>query len=198
MLRDGTRALLETTDDIDVVGTTGEGKAAIGMVEELKPDVLVLDVRLPDLSGIEIARSLAAAHSKVAVQILTVYDDVGYFRALMDLGVKGYLKKTASGDEIIASVRAVAAGKVVLESGTPWQNPSAPKEPLTNRETEILREIVAGRRNSEISKDFGLSIKTVEFHIGNLLEKLGALSRAEVMIKAREMGMEKKLDNQPD
>jgi DNA-binding NarL/FixJ family response regulator len=116
----------------------------------------------------------------------------------MDLGVKGYLKKTASGDEIIASVRAVAAGKVVLESGTPWLNPSGPKEPLTNREMEILHHIVGGRRNSEISTDFGLSIKTVEFHIGNLLEKLGARSRTEVIIKAGEMGIggKEKLDNQ--
>lgn len=187
MLREGTRALLEKTPDIEVVGTAGQGTEALRVVAELRPDVLILDVRLPDVSGVEVTRRVREAFPEVAILILTGYDDVGYLRALLDLGIKGYLRKTAKGDEIIDAVRLVAKGKKVLDTGGADNGEFVGL--VTARERDMLRMIGAGMRNSDIADALGLSSKTVEFHISNLLQKLGARSRTEAILKAQQLGL---------
>ena len=187
MLREGTRALLEKTVDIEVVGTAGRGTEALRVVAELKPDVLILDVRLPDVSGVEVTRRVREAFPEVAILILTGYDDVGYLRALLDLGIKGYLRKTARGDEIIEAVRLVARGKKVLDTSGADNGEFVGL--VTARERDMLRMIGAGMRNSDIADALGLSSKTVEFHISNLLQKLGARSRTEAILKAQQLGL---------
>lgn len=188
-LRQGTAAILDADAGMEVVGATGEGAAAIRLVEELRPDVLLLDVRLPDLSGVEVARRVRAAHPAVAVLVLTGYEDASYVRALLALGVGGYLGKSASGEEIVAAVRAVAAGRTVLVSAAARGALGEQAPTLTDREAEVLRLLATGRRNAEIAEALTVSLRTVEFHVGNVLSKLGARSRTDAIRKARRQGL---------
>lgn len=189
MVREGTRALLERSATIKVVGALGEGVAALWLVHELQPDVVLLDVRLPDISGIEVARQLRTEFPAVKVLVVTGYDEIGYARALLQLGVRGYLAKSASGAELIAAVRAVAAGNQVLTAEAARVIIEGRNAPLTAREHEVLQRLVAGRRNAEIANDLSLSLKTVEFHVRNVLQKLGARSRAEAVSFALQRGI---------
>src|SRR5689334_15656218 len=178
MAREGTRALLERSAAIEVVGAVGEGFAALWLLRELQPDIVLLDVRLPDISGIEVARQLRTEFPTVKVLVVTGYDEIGYARALLQLGVRGYLAKSASGAELVAAVRAVAAGNQVITAEAARGIVEGRNDPLTAREHEVLQRLVAGRRNAEIADDLCLSLKTVEFHVRNVLQKLGARSRA--------------------
>lgn len=187
MMREGTRALLDEAPDINVVGTGGRGAEALRLVGELRPDVLILDVRLPDISGVEVAKRVREAFPEVGLLILTGYDDVGYFRALMDLGVKGYLRKTAKGEDIAEAVRLVAQGKKIVDAEAVEIGETS--GPVTARERSVLTLLATGLRNHEIADALGLSQRTVEFHVSNLFQKLGARSRTEVILKARQLGL---------
>jgi len=187
MLREGTEALLARAPGIIVVGAAGEGGTALGLIEERRPDVLLLDLRLPDMSGIEVARQVRRRYPAVAILVLTGFDDAGYVRALQQLGVRGYLDKSVGGGQIIAAIRAVAAGGTVLVSEA--LHGAAAVEPLTAREHEVLALVAAGRRNKEIALALRVSEKTVEFHVTNLFVKLRVQSRTEVALKAREYGL---------
>ena len=188
MLREGTRALLDARPGIAVAGVAGEGAAALRLVAELRPDVLLLDVQLPDLSGIEVARRVRDAHPAVAILVLTNYEEAGYVRALLQLGARGYLGKAASGDEIAAAVRAVARGEGSVLSPTARAVLGAGAVELTARETEVLQLLAVARRNGEIARELSISENTVEFHVRHLLQKFGARSRAEAVLKARQAG----------
>ncbi|MGZ3663359.1 MAG: response regulator transcription factor [Ktedonobacterales bacterium] len=189
MAREGTRALLERSATIEVVGALGEGLPALWLLRELQPDVVLLDVRLPDISGIEVARQLRTEFPAVKVLVVTGYDEIGYARALLQLGVRGYLAKSASGAELVAAVRAVAAGNQVITAEAARVIVEGRNAPLTAREHEVLQRLVAGRRNAEIADDLCLSLKTVEFHVRNVLQKLGARSRAEAIGLALQHGI---------
>ncbi len=188
MLREGTRVLLDAQPGITVAGVTGEGAAALRLVAELRPDVLLLDVHLPDLSGIEVARRVRDAHPAVAILVLTNYEEAGYVRALLQIGVRGYLGKTASGDEIAAAVRAVARGESSVLSRAARAVLGAGEVELTARELEVLQLLAAAWRNGEIARELSISENTVEFHVRHLLQKFGARSRAEAVLKARQWG----------
>jgi len=186
MLLEGTRVCLERAPDIAVVGVTGMGREAIHLVAEHRPDVLLLDLRLPDISGVEVARQVRAAYPDTAIVVLTGYGDAGYLRALWPLGIRGYLPKTATDAEIVAAVRRAAAGYTMISSESREQ---VLTEPLTPREREILRRLVAGQRNAEIAAALLISAKTVEYHVSNIFTKLGARSRAEAIRIAHEQGI---------
>lgn len=189
MLRQGTESLLARTADIRVVGATGEGSGVFRLLESRRPDVLVLDVHLPDMNGVDVAKRVRAEFPDVAVLILTGYEEVGYVRALVRLGVRGYLGKSASGDDIVAAIRAVAQGRTVLVSEGVRAALRTDAATLTEREQEVLELLVAGRRNQEIAVSLSVSLKTVEFHVGHVLEKLGVRSRAEAVRSALERGL---------
>lgn len=189
MMREGTRLLLERTADIQVVGTAGLGALALELAQTLRPDVLVLDVRLPDVSGIEVARRLRSGLPEIGIVVLTGYDDVGYYHALVKVGVRGYLRKTSSGEEIIAAVRAVAKGAKVLGYEGSRSAAGGEKEALTAREYEVLCMLVDGHRNGEIADELNVSLKTVEFHVSHIMQKLGARSRAEAVAIVLERGL---------
>lgn len=194
MLREGTHNLLERSAEITVVAMTGDGTVVLRLVAELQPDVLLLDVHLPGLSGVEIARQVRARFPQVAVLVLTGYDDLGDARALVELGVTGYLPKTTSGEQIVEAVRAVARGEQIMTSKAVQAILGRGAGLLTAREDEALRLLVSGMRNAEIATALSVSINTVEFHVSNIFQKLGASSRAEAIRKAREQGLVSTLD----
>lgn len=189
ILREGTRTFLERAPEVEAVAAAGDGASALALVAQHQPDVLLLDVHLPDMSGVEVTRRVREEFPGVAVLILTGYDDMGYARALLQLGVQGYLRKTVSGEEMLAAIRAVAEGRTVLISEMASKALGSENEPLTPREQEVLQLLAAGRRNAEIASALAVSVKTVEFHISHVLEKLGARSRAEAIGKALQLGL---------
>jgi DNA-binding NarL/FixJ family response regulator len=148
----------------------------------------MLDVHLPDVSGVEVTRQVRSRYPEVAIVVLTGYEDAGYARALLRLGVRGYLGKTASADEIVAAVRAAAQGLTVIEPAALAAFEST-SEVFTARELEVLRLMVGGKRNTEIASALDVSVKTVEFHVSHLLEKLGARSRTEAILQAKQRGI---------
>ena len=188
MLREGTAALLAARPDIAVVGQTGRGAEALALIGERRPDVLLLDLHLPDLSGIEVARRVRAEHPRVAIVVLSNYEDAGYVRALLQLGARGYLGKAATGEEIVAAVRAAASGGTVLSDGARAAL-GAGGAALSARDLEVLGLIAAGRRNAEIADTLSIAESTVEYHVRHLLGKLGARSRTEALRRAREQGL---------
>lgn len=189
MVRDGTQAYLEGEPGIRVVGVAGSAAETLRLVEAERPDVLVLDVHLPDQSGVAVTRQVRARFPQTAILILTGYDNVGQARALRRLGVLGYLQKTASAQEIVAAVRAVAAGQHAPEGAELPEASGALTQTLTAREYEVLRLVAAGKRNADIAQSLRLSISTVEFHVSNVLAKLEARSRAEAIAIAHQHGI---------
>jgi DNA-binding NarL/FixJ family response regulator len=190
MLRDGTAAFLDQAPDIEVIGVASHGHEALAMIDRSPPEVLILDIHLPDVSGVEVARIVREKYPLVGIVVLTGYDDVGQAQALLDLGVQGYLQKTAAGSDIVAAVRAAVAGPngtmpTILSAGTS----EAGQEFLTIREQEVVRLLDKGLRNSEIAAALAVSPKTVEYHMTRLLAKLHARSRTEAIVKVRQSGL---------
>ncbi len=184
MTLEGTQALLRRSPNIEVVGAATSGKEAIQMVGELQPEVLLLDVRLPDMNGVEVARAVRTSFPDVAVLVVTGYDDTGMLRSMLKLGVPGYLRKTVTGDELIAAVEAVAAGQTALEPELLQVGLTSVDQSFTEREMSVLRLVATGLRNAEIADQLEVSVKTVEFHMRHVLGKLGVRSRTEVMSAA--------------
>jgi DNA-binding NarL/FixJ family response regulator len=189
LIRMGLRAVLERSAGIEVVAVVDDGPAAIQAIDTYQPGVALLDIQLPGMSGIEVARGVRAAHPQVAILILTGYDDVGYVRTLLPLGIRGYLTKTVSDEQLVAAIRTVATGGTVLVSDSIRQAADASAGPLTSRELDVLAHVAVGRRNAEIAALLALSVKTVEYHVSRALEKLGARSRVEAVRKARQLGI---------
>lgn len=189
MVREGTAAILCAQPDLAVVGLTGRGEEAVEMVACLAPDVLVLDLHLPDLSGIEVARRARADRPATAILVLSNFEEVGYVRALLRLGARGYLGKAATGEEIVAAVRAVARGETTILSEAARAALGAGEARLSPRETEVLHLIAGAARNAEIAAILSIAEGTVEYHIRNVLTKLGARSRADALNKARAQGL---------
>lgn len=189
VVREGTRSILERAPDVEVVGEASTAADALRLVDLRRPDVLLLDVHLPDVSGVEVARVVRSAYNGVAVVVYTGHDDAGYARALLQLGVRAYLCKDASGDSLVGALRAVASGRTVFKGAVMQTALSDEPDYLTARENEVLQLIAEGRRNSEIADQLHLRRQTVEFHIHNVFQKLGARSRTEAVAKARQRGL---------
>ncbi len=197
VVREGTRDILERDPEIAVVGEAEDGFQAVRLASELQPDVLVLDLHLPGIGGIEVARRLKTISPQTKILVLSAYDDDDYVFAAMDAGAAGYLLKTAHGSEVTSAIHTVARGEIILQSsiagkflaahGRGRDNVSA-VEPLTEREIEILRLAAQGLRNKEIAQELRLSRRTVEGHLGNIFAKLGVSSRTEAVIHGASHG----------
>jgi DNA-binding NarL/FixJ family response regulator len=188
VMREGTQLILEAAG-IDVVATAATGAEALRVVARHRPNVLLLDLQLPDTSGVEVAQIVCRDHPDVGVLILTGHAEGGYIRTLLQIGVRGYLHKMASGAEIVAAVRAVAAGRTIVMSGTVGATAPSRSEPLTARELQVLRLMAAGLRNADIARELFVSVKTVEHHVTNLLVKLRARSRTQAIVRAQQHGL---------
>ena len=189
ILREGTQLILERVPGVSVVATAATAAEALRLVEKCQPEILVLDLQLPDMSGVEVARRVRGSFPGVAILVLTGYVDGTYIPRLLQLGVRGYLPKTASSAERAAAVRAVSAGRTIVVSHGTGFGAEPLGEPLTPREHEVLRLMAVGMRNADIAKRLCVSVKTIEHHVTNVLIKLGVQSRTQAIIKAREHGL---------
>jgi DNA-binding NarL/FixJ family response regulator len=199
VFRDGLASLLGTQPDVTVVGTAADGAEAVALATELSPDVVVMDLQMPELNGIDATRKLAETRPDVRVLVFTMGEEDGTVLAAMRAGARGYLVKGASQDEVARAISTVHAGGLVfgaslavriadLLSGSATPDRSAFPQ-LTEREVEILDLIAAGKNNAQIASSLYLAPKTVRNNVSNILAKLQATDRAEAIIRARDAGL---------
>jgi len=198
-VREGLAMLVGLTDDIQVVGTAANGVEAVALANELRPDVVLMDLRMPEMEGADATRTIRTAQPDVNVLVLTTYaDDDSLFPALQ-AGAHGYLTKDASAEEIERAIRAVANGNAHLDPAiqqrlvtavlaTTGPAPTLPDD-LTTREVEVLRLIAAGLSNTEIAAALVLSAATVKTHINHIFQKTGARDRAQAVRYAYQHGL---------
>jgi DNA-binding NarL/FixJ family response regulator len=198
LFRFGLCAALAQREDIEVVGEAAGGHAAIDIATAAKPDVVVMDLHLPDLGGVEATRAITSAEPKVGVLVLTMFDDSESVFNAMRAGARGYLLKGAEPDELVRAVQAVARGEAIFGQSIAAQvlryfnglNASTVSFPeLTAREREVLELIAAGRNNSDIAQVLALSGKTVRNHVSIIFSKLRVADRAQAIVRAREAGL---------
>lgn len=189
LLREGTIQLFELQAEVEVVGQAGSGEEGLEVLGRLRPDVALIDVHLPGMSGLALARA-AASLPGVRVLMVSAYDDYAYVAEALEIGVGGYLLKTATARELVDAVRAVADGVFVLDqalsSRLTRRRRSGPLAAgaLTRRESEVLAVLARGRSNQQIAAELGLGQRTVEGHVSSVLGKLGVASRAEAVAYA--------------
>jgi len=199
VVRKGIREFLEEAGDVDVVAEADDGAQAFDLVEEHQPDVAVLDIRMPRVTGVEATRKIKQRFPHVRVLILTAYDDDPYVFALLQAGADGYVLKTATGDELIRAVRTVHRGesalspqiasKVVQQAVSGRPAAAADQvETLTDRELDVLRLAARGLTNRAIGHDLGISHRTVQGHLQNVYGKLDVSSRTEAVTEALRRG----------
>jgi len=198
--RQGICRLLKDEGSLVVIGEASDGEEAVQMVTEVQPDVVIMDVAMPRLNGIEATRQIKLIRPATAVLILSAYDDDEYVFGLLEAGAAGYLLKTASGDELIRAIRAVHGGEPVLDPiitrkvinrfRFPGKIPQAarPSEPLTDREIDVIRLAARGMSNKDIANGLHLSRRTVEGNLRTIFNKLGVGSRTEAVIRAIQGG----------
>lgn len=204
VVRAGTRQLLERHPDIIIVGEASDGQEAVDLANEMTPDVVVMDVRMPGMGGVDATKAIKAAHADMKVLVLTAHDDDEYVFALLQAGANGYLLKTAEADELLKAIRTVVdgdlalapmvAGKVVSQftSGKALpdvlSNLKNDYDGLTDREMDILRLVGQGLTNKEIGRDLFISDRTVQAHLSNIFSKLNVSSRTEAVMYAVRKG----------
>jgi DNA-binding NarL/FixJ family response regulator len=199
ILREGVRALLQLQADIEVVGEGADGKAALEQVEKLDPDVVLMDIAMPGLGGIEAALEMKKLGRRARVLILSQYEDREYVRRLLKAGVAGYVLKKSAGTELANAIRAVHRGglvldpevaRVAMEEGGPAAPGSAdPYDALTDREKQVLKLVAEGRSNKEVADVLGISVKTAMSHREHVMEKLGVHNRTELVRFAIKKGV---------
>ena len=190
LVREGTAELLGRAEGINVVGQAADGLEAVRLVEALRPDVLVVDLAMPGLDGLEATRRSRIASPRTEVLALTAHEEEPYVRAMLEAGARGYLSKAARGQELVAAVRAVAAGDTVLSARVAGQvlRAQPPLTSLTARELDMLRAAARGLGNKQIAAELGISARTVQTHLTRVFAKLGVSSRTEAVLHAIKNG----------
>jgi DNA-binding NarL/FixJ family response regulator len=197
VVRAGIREYLEKAGDIKVVAEAENGQQACRLIEEHQPDVAVLDIQMPVMSGIEAARWIRTNFRSTGILILTAFEDDPYVLAVLKAGAQGYILKTAAPGELSQAVRDVAEGKSVLDKTVlpkvmehiAYQKTTAPVEELTERELEILKLIARGFTNKAAAVQLGISDRTVQGHLAHIFNKLNAASRTEAVMRAVSLGL---------
>jgi DNA-binding NarL/FixJ family response regulator len=203
VVRSGFAALLETQDDLEVVGTAGDGAEAVDLCRERRPDVVLMDVRMPAMDGLEAARRVVGESDHgTRVLMLTTFDLDEYVYEALAAGASGFLLKDATAEALFEAVRVVARGDALLAPSVTRRligefarlNPAVPLRPdrlreLTPRETEVLRLVADGLSNAEIAERLVVSEETVKTHVSRVLQKLGLRDRAQAVVVAYESGL---------
>jgi DNA-binding NarL/FixJ family response regulator len=205
LVRGGFRMILDATDEVEVVGEAGDGAEAVQLVAELAPDVVLMDVRMPDVDGIEATRRLAARDSEARIIILTTYDADEYVLAALRAGASGFLLKDVRPPELVEAIRVVARGDALLAptvtrrmidrfvAGSPpaaTDDDALPDlDELTEREREVLRFVALALSNAEIARRLHLTEATVKTHVSSILRKLGLRDRVQAVVLAYDVGL---------
>ncbi len=195
LLRTGTRRILDDASGFTVVGEADDGEAALRVIDETEPDVVLVDIRLPSINGIDLARRIVECHPATTVLILSAYDDEHYVRAALSAGVAGYLLKTTPSEELVRSIRDACDGFSLGRGPSGWgekapsADPAAGAVRLTAREQEVVRQVARGRSNKAIAHQLGISPRTVEGHLNHVFEKVGSTSRTELVHYALASGL---------
>jgi DNA-binding NarL/FixJ family response regulator len=200
LVRSGFRMVLEDRPDLELVGEAGDGAEAVSLVDELDPDVVLMDVRMPGLDGVEATRRLVAAGSRARILVLTTFDLDEYVYAAIRAGASGFLLKDVEPAELVDAIRVVAAGNALFGpaaterlvarfGGEPDPAATRTLDGLTEREREILRLMASGLSNAELAKQLHLSETTVKTHVSSVLRKLRVRDRVQAVIAAFEAGL---------
>lgn len=205
LFRYGMRGLLSTQPDIEVVGEATTGKEAVALAAELRPDVILMDIKMPGVNGIEATRRILSATPGVRILMVTMFEDDASVFTAMRAGAKGYVLKDAAKDDVLGAIRTVGRGGAVFSPGVAARltdffatgHPAVPREAfptLTDREREILHLMVQGSSNAEIARLLSLSIKTVQNHVSSIFRKLQVADRSQAVIRVREAGLDRQGD----
>ncbi len=199
LFREGMRALLQSSSDIEIVGEATNGKEAIEKVSQLSPEVVLMDIAMPVMGGVEATRRIRKDNPEIGVLVLTQYEDSEYILSMLKAGAKGYIAKTATAAELVAAIRAVHKGEsflypsattaLIKEYLTRARGEQSEYERLTDREREILQLVAEGRPNQEIADRLFISVKTVLRHRTSIMEKLGFHNRTELIKYAISKGL---------
>lgn len=187
VVRAGIRELLSDEPDIAVIGEARDGREVVELALAQRPDVVVMDINMPELSGVEATKRIRAAAPQVRVLVLTAYQDDPYIYGLLDAGASGYILKTAEGGDIVRAVRATAAGQAAIDPAVAPRliarlvQPTPASDALTERELEVLRLAARGQTNKQIGVALQISDRTVQNHLANIYAKLGVASRTEAV-----------------
>ena len=194
VFRDGLSASLSRLSDVEVVGVAATGEEAVELAAERRPDVVLMDLNLPGISGVEAIRRLVAAELATAVLAVTMVDDDDTVLAALRAGARGYVLKGSTGEEIAAATRTAAAGGAVFGPGvaarvlamTTGKRPIVREDDLTDRERDVLAMIGEGANNAQIARTLGLSLKTVQNYVSRILDKLHVSDRTQAALRARD------------
>ncbi len=195
ILRQGMRSFLEQEKDMAVVGEASDGEEAVRLVEEMKPDVVLMDIVMPKLTGVEATKLIKNSNPSTCILILTAYSDTRYILGLLEAGASGYLLKSARSEEIVGAIRAIRSGESVLDPVATRKllervvklSKETPEDKargqLSPREIEVIRLAARAMSNRDIAENLGLSMRTVKAHLSNIFNKMRCGSRTEAIIK---------------
>jgi DNA-binding NarL/FixJ family response regulator len=193
LIRDSIKYLLQKYNDFEVLAQAGDGEETVKLVDELCPDIVVLDIEMPKVDGIEATRQIKSRHPEVSVLVLTVHDDEEYVEAMFQAGANGYLLKSVYGEELLQAIRTVKLGEFVFDSRIGSKvirnlttrysrsNNEQARGSLSARELEVMKLVARGMTNSEITDSLGISLNTVKRHLMEIFSKLGVGSRSEAL-----------------
>jgi NarL family two-component system response regulator LiaR len=201
LVREGTRERLEREEDFEVVGEAADGEEAVRLAQQLKPNVAIIDIAMPNLNGIEATKQIKTNQPTTSVLVLSAYDNDQYIYAVLEAGANGYLLKNVRGAQLVDAIRDVSAGEVVLDPHVArkvvqWFSSMSHGKSVveglpdhfSERELEVLRLAARGMSNKEIASELALSVRTVQSHLGNIFDKLGVSSRTEAVLRALKEG----------
>lgn len=196
LFRSGLRASLAEADDVEVVGEAGDGLSAVAAALEHSPDVVLMDLQMPGMNGVDATRRIVGARADIGILVLTMFEDDGSVFAAMRAGARGYVLKGAGQADVLRAIRTVACGEAIFGAavarrllGYLSEPQQAPFPELTQREREVLELLAAGKSNQAIAADLFLSLKTVRNHVSNIFTKLQVPDRAQAIVRARDVGL---------